>query len=679
MAKGIFCKDEASRGYCRKALNAIDIVLKKYSRGAADISFSNEDSRAFLCLKVQQIRQSLTQCHFSANPARIWPWWEPLRTQRHATGHQDEDFSAAEFKTYAETCFKIFPQIGKDLQSAVELSESKNPVKRAFEKFSSFVFGKKEEKTQLVDAMEDMVNPAGPEELKIKVPDNKYAKLAEDTLSDALVQKDVSCYAQSHHGVGENIQTDILEWIQKIHDEVSMQDPFIEEAEFIRNVRELSAKEIVTTISKVEHDYKRVPSVNPSKRSSIAESNVNFEFYEKEFSKLDFEKNKKDRAQAEILHRNLVKDMEQSLIDRKNKWEQDQIEASRKRFLEELYKKIQNFKKLESLLSPFVNDLGRLWDLSTGVFQISGFEILQSFADLLKDDESLRELAEVLGKQSREQSSFDRELRDKTVIKPCWKSQPAYSGAVVGITYSNKVSSALPNELAMLRNPAAKKLFQLKFAQKQLLSHKYESQIAGQNVIYEQESITVEKKEPKGPIIVCVDTSGSMHGAPERIAKTVTFALSKIAIQEKRKCYLISFSTGIETLDLSDFKSIDPVQKLAQFLKMSFNGGTDAEPALRHSLQLLSENEWKNADVLMISDFIMSGLGEDLQKLIEAEKDKNTCFYSLVIGDSGNENAIECFNHNWVYNTTDPQAQRHLVEQLHELKVRKNENQVRNA
>lgn len=165
-----------------------------------------------------------------------------------------------------------------------------------------------------------------------------------------------------------------------------------------------------------------------------------------------------------------------------------------------------------------------------------------------------------------------------------------------------------------------------------------------------------------------------MHGAPERIAKTITFALSKIAIQEKRKCYLISFSTGIETLDLSDFKSIDPVQKLAQFLKMSFNGGTDAEPALRHSLQLLSENEWKNADVLMISDFVMNGLGEKLQKLIETEKDKNTCFYSLVIGGSGNRNAIECFNHNWVYNTADPQSQRHLVEQLHELKVRKNEN-----
>lgn len=672
MTKGIRCEDDKTRSLCRKALKAIGDIFKKYPEGESDTSFSNEESRAYFQQTMQHIRECVKECNFSTNPAQIWNWWERLRVLRNASGHQVEDFTPTEFREYAKTCFEILPKIKQDLESAIKLSESKNPIKRFFEKFASFVFGSKNEKSQLVDAMENMVNPAGPEELEIEVPDNKYAKLAEATLSEALVHEDVSDYAQSHHGVGENIQTDILEWIQKIHDDVSMQDPFIEEAEFIRNVKETSAIEIATTISKVEHNYKRVPSVSPSKRGCIVESNVNFGFYEKEFSKLDFEKGKKGKVQAEILHRNLVKDMEQSLVDRKNKWEQDQIEASRKRFLEDLFKKIQNFKKLESLLSPFIKDLGRLWDLSTGVFQTSGFEILQSFADLLKDDESLKELAEVLGKQSREQSSFDKELRDKTVIKPCWKSQPAYSGAVVGITYSNKVSSALPNELALLRNPAAKKLFQLKFAQKQLLSHRYESQIAGQNVTHEQETVMVEKKEPKGPIIVCVDTSGSMHGAPERIAKTITFALSKIAIQEKRKCYLISFSTGIETLDLSDFTSVDPIQKLVGFLRMSFNGGTDAEPALHHSLKLLSENDWKNADVLMISDFVMPGLNDDVRGLIEAEKERNTCFYSLVIGSSGNRNTIESFNHNWAYDTADPHAQRHLVQQLHELKMRKN-------
>ena len=46
---------------------------------------------------------------------------------------------------------------------------------------------------------------------------------------------------------------------------------------------------------------------------------------------------------------------------------------------------------------------------------------------------------------------------------------------------------------------------------------------------HESEEVDVAKKEQKGPVIICVDTSGSMQGTPENIAKTVTFALSKIA------------------------------------------------------------------------------------------------------------------------------------------------------
>lgn len=178
------------------------------------------------------------------------------------------------------------------------------------------------------------------------------------------------------------------------------------------------------------------------------------------------------------------------------------------------------------------------------------------------------------------------------------------------------------------------------------------------------------KKDQKGPVIICVDTSGSMSGTPENIAKTVTFALSKIAMEEERKCYLISFSTGIETLDMSDFKSGDALTRIVQFLRMGFNGGTDASPALRHAVQMLQKDGYKNADVLMISDFVMGSLPETLVKSIEEEKKKNTDFYSLVIGSSGNQGTIACFNHNWVYDTNDSNASRHLVEQLQKIKKR---------
>lgn len=360
--------------------------------------------------------------------------------------------------------------------------------------------------------------------------------------------------------------------------------------------------------------------------------------------------------------------MEQNLIDRKNKWEQERIDEMRKAFLEELYKKIDNFIRLEKLLSPFISDLGRLWDLSVRPFETSGFEILAQFAKLLEQDESLQELAKMIGKQSRAQEIFEKELRDKVVIKSEWHPKPAYRGEIDGLRYSNDIASVLPTELALMKNPAAKKLFQLKFAQKQLLSFDYQNDAAESKVETEQEEDSVEKKAPKGPIIVCVDTSGSMHGTPENIAKTVTFALSKIAIEEERKCYLIAFSVGTKPIDLSDFKTGNALNELVRFLQISANGGTDLTEAISHALQVLSGANYRNADVLVISDFVMDALSDDLVKAIEAEKEKNTDFYSLEIGTSGNQGTIACFNHNWLYDPTDSQASRHLAERLHEIR-----------
>lgn len=147
---------------------------------------------------------------------------------------------------------------------------------------------------------------------------------------------------------------------------------------------------------------------------------------------------------------------------------------------------------------------------------------------------------------------------------------------------------------------------------------------------------------------------------------------------DKRPClkFLIGSSVGSPNADtvLQVIKALFNVPaflvgKLVQFLRMSFHGGTDAVPVLKHSLELLSEKEWKNADVLMISDFVMQSLDNDIKAQIESAQENNTNFHSLVIGTSGNNGAINGFNHNWFYDANTPQANRHLVEQIHEIRL----------
>ena len=668
---------KSNRKYSHKALDIVNEILKKYPDGISDVSKINSEARAWVQVKIQNIRECLLNVKFVQKPT----WWETLRLLRNEFAHKKQSLTDAEFSSLCETLFKNIGKISSDLQANIKRLSHPNKKKRKFEKFAPTSLGTETERKQLVDALEDMANPVEPKDEKIAFPENKFAGLAEQTLSEILSHENSRPYIATHEGLSENIQTDILDWLEQTRATIEKENPFFDEEAFIVRLRNQDAETIaedLTGENKIPMQYKKLPSVDETTRGTIAESDMDFDFYDKEFSAQKKVKADKDGKETlswksaeklETLRRNFISDMEKNLIDRKNKWEQERIDALRRQFLEELYKKIDNFMRLEKLLAPFIGNLGRLWDLSSRPFETSGFEILERFASLLEQDESLRELASLIGKQERAQAAFEKEMRDKVVIKSEWHPEPAYRGEIDGLRYSNDIASALPCELALLKNPATKKLFQLKFAQKQLLSFDFRSEQEKSREETETEEISVTKKEPKGPVIVCVDTSGSMSGTPENIAKTVTFALAKIAIEEERKCYVISFSTGIETLDMSDFASGDALAKLVQFLRMSFNGGTDASPALHHAVQMLQKNGYRNADVLMISDFVLGTLSDNLVEAITAEKENGTDFYSLVIGTSGNKGTIERFNHNWVYDTTDAHAARRLVEQLHELRT----------
>lgn len=688
-----------ARRNARKALDVIEEVREKYPSGILDVAKITDEAGAWLQMKVQHMRENLKSMWFHFGNAN---WWEPLRISRNEIAHATEDMSDKEFSELCTTLFSHIDNIKLNLNTFIQKYKQKHKKKRKFENsaISESSFGSINERKQLIDAMEDAVEPIEPKDELIEFPQNKFSLVAKDTIYEILNKKEIKDYMSEHKGLSENIQTDILEFLQKTQKKLEQENPFFEEEVFIAKQKKLSASEIATDLSnensKIAKQYKELPSVNDAKRGDIMKSLLDFDFYKKEFNlqkkiiaKKDIAKNEdikdntikwKNKEKLEALRRNFIQDMEKNFIERKNKWEQEKIDLLRKNFLEELYQKIQNFMKLEKLLSPLMRDFGRLWNMSSNTFETSGFELLETFAKLLEEDESLQELANLLGKQARVQSSFEKEMRDKIVIKTEWHAKPAYRGEIQGLKYSNDIAASLPSEIALLKNSNTKKLFQLKFAQKQLLSFDFQNEVPKIKQEIETEEISIEKKEPKGPIIICVDTSGSMHGTPENIAKTVTFALAKIAINEERKCFVISFSTDIETLEvkpnedveMTSVKDENYIQKLVQFLGMSFNGGTDAEPALKKAIQMLKgegeETGYSNADVLMISDFVMANLSDDLSLAIEAEKNKNTSFYSLVIGNSGNKNTIECFNHNWLYDMSDSHASRHLIEQLQKLK-----------
>jgi len=233
---------------------------------------------------------------------------------------------------------------------------------------------------------------------------------------------------------------------------------------------------------------------------------------------------------------------------------------------------------------------------------------------------------------------------------------------LIGIRESDDLSSLLPSETAMLSDSTLQTIFIKKFAEKKLQTFEYQAKVLSFKEEQFQDKRQKEKEEAKGPFIICVDTSGSMHGTPETVAKTLCFAILKIAIRENRKCFLISFSTGIETLNLTDLKN--SLERIIGFLSMSFHGGTDASPAMHEALRQLQSNDYKKADVLMISDFVMPSFDKQAQEQIKTAKKNKTKFHSLVIGTSQNQSVIADFDNNWFYNPNNQDSILTLVKNL---------------
>lgn len=333
-------------------------------------------------------------------------------------------------------------------------------------------------------------------------------------------------------------------------------------------------------------------------------------------------------------------------------------------FKETLEQKVAEFEKLTALLNPFADFLHKYWDLSRELYEDTDFDILYHYEEVLKQEEQIRKLADLLGRLRQADVASEEELYEKTFVHRKWVSDPYTPSEMSGITTTNNIRQALATELALFAEPATATAFLKKFADHQLIGYELsERRLVQHPEIYSEARQRIKQKK-KGPFIVCVDTSGSMEGAPERIAKVLCFAILKMAAENNRSAYLINFAQGIKVLDLKDIAA--SVNELVGFLKMSFRGGTDISLALHEALQQLESQHYRDADVLVISDFVMYKVSEDLTQRMEQQRfNKSTLFHNVTINDQGNKEVIACFDNNWVY---DPERGDIVEEMRSDLK-----------
>ncbi len=362
-----------------------------------------------------------------------------------------------------------------------------------------------------------------------------------------------------------------------------------------------------------------------------------------------------------MLFRDFIEIWESILIKRINDYRFAKIEELRTKFMKDLYNKVEIYNKVNSLLKTVWNFFGKIWnpvEPKKGV----NMSAIDKFAKFLENNPAIMEIATLLGRFQGESNLIEQRILEEIVMDYEWKQIGSSPEEIIGATESKDLEHMFPTELALLKDPVLKYIFYKKYIEGKLTTFEFLSRDKVPKEQIKLRTIETYVPEEKGPIILSIDTSSSMRGSPEQIAKALALAIAKIALAEYRPCYMINFSKSLDVYNLSSLK--DSLPKLIEFLSKSFAGDTDIEPALEHTLIVMDSNEYFNADLLLISDFLTSDLSPDLITKINLLKQRRNRFHSIVIGTMGSENVETIFNNAWIYDPRDPFASERIIASL---------------
>lgn len=281
------------------------------------------------------------------------------------------------------------------------------------------------------------------------------------------------------------------------------------------------------------------------------------------------------------------------------------------------------------------------WEQQVKNHGLTDYRSRQKIEQIFYSYPKLKEILEIIG---REQHIHVEEM-DDTVQRylPLLPSAPKPAVEVEEIANGKDLQHLLPSEMAIMSDSQTENLFYLKYAtgQLQLFANrpKEESQL---------KTDQKDQKKPRlgnGPIIVAVDTSGSMSGKPIRIAYSLLLQLINIAKKQKRDCFLISFAVRAQYLDLS--LPSNRIQ-LNAFLTNKFIGGTNGEEMLNVAVKMLQTDNYQMADVLIISDFYFPAPLKETREKLKKEQSKGTRFYGLKIGLHSSGTYDKILDNYWV-------------------------------
>ncbi len=131
-----------------------------------------------------------------------------------------------------------------------------------------------------------------------------------------------------------------------------------------------------------------------------------------------------------------------------------------------------------------------------------------------------------------------------------------------------------------------------------------------------------EDEVGRGPFVMLIDKSGSMHGRPNATACAVELALMKLAREQNRRFISIPFS------DVGEFQVFDPGPRpdpgeLLRHLELFYGNGTEPYGPLTKAIELIrTDPAFLEGDVLIITDGAFDNPDESFLELLAEARDE---------------------------------------------------------
>lgn len=259
-----------------------------------------------------------------------------------------------------------------------------------------------------------------------------------------------------------------------------------------------------------------------------------------------------------------------------------------------------------------------------------------SYADLKTSQENFTALAQTL-----QRSTAIKELARKmgrAYISEHRKKQTripqASRSEVHGTHRSDDVMRLLPSELLNLEDETLENLFYARLLEKQLQTYEL------QGTTHVQGETTEAQRKRTGPVVACLDTSGSMGDEPLHKAKALLLGIANILCAEQRSLHVVLFGSTGQTREFA-LEDASGMPELLLFLQNGFDGGTDFETPLKRALKIIAEHPaYEKADVLMISDGDCQVSETFIQHLQERKAALDCMVYSVLCNGKRVEDAF---------------------------------------